>query len=261
MTFIYAPDGSHFASRLFVDQEKSLTQGIEIPVFSAIAWVFTLLRMGNIWVPIKRGKEINPMKTYRYDIAISFAEEDRNAALALSLALEMAGFNKVYYYPFNYEATWGKEIERELDKIYSEKSKYAIAFFSNTYLKKRFSTIEREAIFRRIESSADMAYMLPVVLPGFAIEKYAEFTKFGYMMWDYNPKEIALVVAKVLGKPRELIEKKKPPMLRDLYIVEGGTIESDNIDIGRGDAENTGARPKKVEVINTRMKSKNFRIG
>ena len=56
-------------------------------------------------------------KQYKYDVAISFAEEDRNAALALALALEAIGFNKVYYYPEVQGLDWGAPLEKLLTKI------------------------------------------------------------------------------------------------------------------------------------------------
>jgi len=36
-------------------------------------------------------------KDYKYDVAISLAEENRNSVLALVLALEICGFKNVYY--------------------------------------------------------------------------------------------------------------------------------------------------------------------
>ena len=58
---------------------------------------------------------------YKYDVAISFAEEDRHVASEIKLALEIKGFKKVYYYPNERAATWGKELEKELENIYSTK--------------------------------------------------------------------------------------------------------------------------------------------
>jgi hypothetical protein len=56
--------------------------------------------------------------SFKYEVAISFAEEDRNAAIALALALELAGFNHIYYYPDNLAATAGKTLIPELQKIF-----------------------------------------------------------------------------------------------------------------------------------------------
>jgi sulfatase modifying factor 1 len=139
-------------------------------------------------------------KQYEYDIAISFAEEDRNAALALALALELKEFQKVYYYPDNLDVTVGHELKERLRKIFYDEAKYAVVFLSENYFNsnKGFVPEELEVIVKRIKESEDV-YMIPVVLNNYSIEMHSNFGTFGYLKWNYNPKEIANVLRKILG--------------------------------------------------------------
>lgn len=142
-------------------------------------------------------------RKYNYDVAISFAEEDRNAALALALALEIRGFKKVYYYPNQRAATWGRELKIKLESIFSTEARYAIVLLSNNYfdMKKEYTPIELAAIKKRINEEVGIVYMLPVKLNiNENLEKHIDLSK-GYLNWQYNPKKIAGELIRCLGKP------------------------------------------------------------
>lgn len=72
---------------------------------------------------------------YKYDIALSFAEEDRNIAVALARELGRKGIS-VYYYPDNIIETAGKQLSQKLTEIYTKDAKYAVVIVSDHYFKK-----------------------------------------------------------------------------------------------------------------------------
>ena len=146
-------------------------------------------------------------KIYEYDVAISFAEEDRNAALALALALEIVGIKKVYYYPLKYVATWGRDLEKEITRIYSSKAKYAVVLLSHKYFKKPFTEIELQAIRKRMQEAVDITYMLPVLLENLELQSNADLLKLGYIKWEFDPKSIAKTLKELLGKKESTIRK------------------------------------------------------
>jgi hypothetical protein len=151
---------------------------------------------------------------YKYDIAISFAEEDRNAALALALALEMKGFNKVYYYPEKQGVDWGEDLEKLLTKIYFEEARYAVVLLSNHYFdaQKHYTRIEFTAIEKRMKADASFIYMLPVILStNFSFKKYPQLARLKCQIWNYNPKDIAEYLIQLFGKRLTRDKEKAAP--------------------------------------------------
>lgn len=140
---------------------------------------------------------------YKYDVAISFAEEDRNAALALALALEMRGCKKIYYYPEQRVATWGRSLKEKLERIYSIEARYAVVLLSNHYFdsKKEYTLIEFAAIEKRMKKEPGLVYMLPVKLNSAESFEIHDSLRRGYLDWQYNPKRVAEALLKRLGKP------------------------------------------------------------
>ncbi len=172
---------------------------------------------------------------YKYDVAISFAEEDRNAALALALALELQGIKNVYYYPLYYEATWGADLEQKLTKIYSTDAKYAVVFASARYFQKTFCHIEMEAIQKRAQSNKDLVYMLPVIVEPSVVEVTSNYFSVGYVSWNFNPKEIARLVAELLGNSITEIEKIKETTGVDFTLFTGNIVKMKKVIINDGD--------------------------
>lgn len=159
-------------------------------------------------------------ENYTYDVAISFAEEDRNIALALALAFELAGVKKVYYYPFDYKATWGHDLKNKLTSIYRNEARYAVVLLSKKYFPKPFVQIELASIRSRMNTNDKMAYMLPILiseqniidaldLSELNLTNMLDLLEKGFIKWQYNPKEIANTLSDLLGKTYTDIENNK----------------------------------------------------
>lgn len=153
---------------------------------------------------------------YKYDVAISFAEEDRNVALALMLALEISGMKKIYFYPEKRTATWGKGLESSLAQIYETEARYTIILLSDHYFDEMrvYTKIEFNAIEKRSNAQPGIVYMLPVKLDNSRrYEAYRLLAGKAYLEWNYNPKEIAQVVKELLGKKHDNIFQKKESLV------------------------------------------------
>jgi len=104
-----------------------------------------------------------------YDVALSFAGEDRVHAEALANSLRSAGV-RVFYDNFERENLWGKDLFQHLADVYGEKANYCVVFVSAHYLAKNWTKHElRQAQARSFH--LDREYILPVrlddaVLPG-----------------------------------------------------------------------------------------------
>jgi hypothetical protein len=141
-------------------------------------------------------------RKYKYDIAISFATEERDTAFVLALALKEVGFENVYYYPKKRSNGWGQDIKKTLAKIYTEEAKYAIVLFSNNYFdkEKSYTRIELEAIEKRMNADSNLTYMLPIIITeDFSFQNYPILQDLTFIEWNYNLKKIATELIEVFA--------------------------------------------------------------
>ena len=107
---------------------------------------------------------------YKYEIALSFAGEDRKYVEEVAACLK-ANNIKVFYDEFEESNLWGKDLYVYLDEIYRKESRYCIMFLSQRYAKKLWTNHERESAQARAFQQNE-EYILPVklddtVIPGF----------------------------------------------------------------------------------------------
>ncbi|MDQ2838952.1 MAG: TIR domain-containing protein [Actinomycetota bacterium] len=99
---------------------------------------------------------------YDFDIAISFAGEDRALASQVAEALKAAGV-RVFYDQDYQSGMWGADLVEYFDQIYRLKSRYALLFVSQSYASKMWTRHERRsALARGLEQ--EEVYVLPVRL-------------------------------------------------------------------------------------------------
>ena len=97
---------------------------------------------------------------YEYDVAISFAGEDRKVAEDMAMALKNKGV-KVFYDDFEKEKMWGKNLIEYFQDIFEEKAKYCIMLLSENYKKKFWTNHERRiAQARAFREKGE--YILPI---------------------------------------------------------------------------------------------------
>ncbi len=98
---------------------------------------------------------------YKYDVAISFAGEDRSSADDLARSLRNAGL-EVFYDDFETAKLWGEDLFITLHKTYSQDARYCIMLISEAYVQKRWTVHERRAAQERVLNERDNEYLLPV---------------------------------------------------------------------------------------------------
>lgn len=101
-----------------------------------------------------------------YDLAISFAGENRSIAEALAIALKREGYN-IFYDDFEKADLWGRDLSIELPFRYNN-SAFCIMLLSNYYLDKMWTTLERQVIISKFLQLNGNDYILPVRLDGFS---------------------------------------------------------------------------------------------
>ncbi|HEX9830639.1 MAG TPA: TIR domain-containing protein [Thermodesulfobacteriota bacterium] len=143
-------------------------------------------------------KDLNKSK---YDVALSFAGEQREYVFQVATTLESKGV-KVFYDEFKQSHLWGKDLAEYLQTVYYSDSSWCIMFISKEYVAKAWPTHERKnAIAKEVKVRG--RYILPVrfdttEVPGLNPSiSYQDAQK-------KSPQEIALLFL-------EKFEKETPP--------------------------------------------------
>jgi hypothetical protein len=105
---------------------------------------------------------------YEFDVAVSFAGEDREFVEGIVNQLGNSGIH--VFYDTNYQAEmWGEDLVEYFDQIYRAKARYTIMFISRFYAEKMWTRHERRsALARALEQRS--AYILPVRLDDTPLE-------------------------------------------------------------------------------------------
>ncbi len=100
---------------------------------------------------------------YEYDVALSFAGEDREYVEQVALFLKKKNI-AIFYDYFEEVDLWGKNLISYLENIYTHKSKYCVIFISQHYVQKEWTTYESSAAMVRMLDSnlKQKEYLLPV---------------------------------------------------------------------------------------------------
>ena len=98
-----------------------------------------------LWVKNEDIKwELSNLHKKNYDVAISFAGEDRKLAEEIAENLSRLGI-KVFYDNFERANLWGKDLYAYLSEVYGKKAKYCLMVISENYAKKHWTNLERQA--------------------------------------------------------------------------------------------------------------------
>jgi hypothetical protein len=81
---------------------------------------------------------------YDYDVALSFAGEDREYVEAVAKALKGYGV-RVFYDLFEKAVLWGQNLSDHLSEVYGKRSRFVVMFISKHYQMKSWPTHERQS--------------------------------------------------------------------------------------------------------------------
>ena len=98
-------------------------------------------------------------RTYEYDVALSFAGENRAYVEKVAEYLQANGIS-VFYDDFKEVELWGKDLIEHLEDVYQNKAKYCVLFISKHYKEKVWPKHEkRSALVRALEENGE--FILP----------------------------------------------------------------------------------------------------
>ena len=125
---------------------------------------------------------------YEFDIALSYAGEDREYVERVADELRKRGV-QVFYDKFNVGEMWGKSLPVHLDWVFRIIARYCIIFFSKSYVNKAWTMHElQSALERQVDGGG---YILPVVIdkvdvPGLSLKNLCYLN-----VQEHSPEKIA----------------------------------------------------------------------
>ena len=96
---------------------------------------------------------------FAYDVALSFAGEQRGYVERVAKALRRRGI-RLFYDDYEQVNLWGKDLYEHLDWVYQRAARYCVLFASADYARKVWTTHERRSAQARALQSAE-EYVLP----------------------------------------------------------------------------------------------------
>jgi hypothetical protein len=108
---------------------------------------------------VKGRSWMQDIKSFEYDVALSFAGEDREYVEKVASLLKENGI-KVFYDDFEKATLWGKDLYTYLAGIYQDKAQYTVMFISEHYAKKQWTNHEKTSAQARAFSE-NKEYILP----------------------------------------------------------------------------------------------------
>lgn len=151
---------------------------------------------------------------YIYDVALSFAGEDREYARSLAKELINSGVS-VFYDEYEKHNLWGADLPAILHEVYSKHSQYVIIFVSKHYARKEWTTKERIAAQERAIKEKEKEYILPIRIDNSSIPGLPE--TMGYTPIDIGISEICKNFLKKIGRNRPLTEPQNKYCEREAY--------------------------------------------
>ena len=136
-----------------------------------------------------------------FDIAISFAGEDREVAEELAEVWKHQYSLRVFYDTYEQAALLGEKLVGYLHEVYSERSLYCVILISNDYKRKRWTNVEFEGAQERAFKDFNQSYILPIRiddtnLPGLPITR-------GFL--DTRTKSLSEISAIIYDKVKDRV--------------------------------------------------------
>ena len=174
----------------------------------------------------------------QYEVALSFAGEQREYVETVARALQRRGVS-VFYDKFEETRLWGLNLAEELQDIYENRAKYVVIFVSKEYVSKSWPTHERQAsVSRAVQDRRE--YILPVHFDDSTLPGLPTATKY-LLASAYPPADLASMICDKLGVSPFIAKASdlQPPRMTSLTgeAVFDYSNSNGRYIVGRGDLE------------------------
>jgi len=150
----------------------------------------------NLWETL-HGAGLVDSRVERYDVALSFAGEDREYVERVAQGLRGLGVS-VFYDRFEEARLWGEDLYVHLTEVYAKRARYTVMFVSEHYAAKVWPNRERQAAqARALQERA--ASILPARFDG--TEVPGLLPTLGYVDLRYKtPEQLVALILDKLGR-------------------------------------------------------------
>ncbi len=181
---------------------------------------------------------------FEYDVALSFAGEQRDHVEKVAAALCRRGI-RPFYDDYEKVNLWGKDLYEHLDWIYQKASQYCVIFVSKDYAKKVWTTHERRSARARALQS-NQEYVLPVRFDDTEIPGLRSTV--GYVdVRSLLPEKLAELIFKKLG-PRA-VESALEEKLRISFSLEQPSDEAHALHVRGAELYRAGHVTQAVDTL------------
>jgi hypothetical protein len=137
---------------------------------------------------------------YKYDVALSYAGEDRKYVERVAAALKAMGI-RVFYDKYEDATLWGKKLYTHLQDIYTYQARYTVMFISKHYKDKLWTNHERESAQARAFKDKE-EYILPARFDDTQIPGMLSTVAYVNLA-DYSPEKFAELIKRKLEPARQ----------------------------------------------------------
>ena len=192
--------------------------------------------------------------TYKYDVALSFAGENRDFAEAVATMLRSQNV-EVFYDEFNAVELWGEDLPAKFREVYFTDSRYCLIILSDHYIEKMWPIQElRNAIEKSIQEKGG-AYILPVRLDGFSSEVPGLSNTIGYITVSSNePEKVVVYFLKKIRavKNNKAIETNRTITIELIQKEVSKFFKLDVKDLKSGQKQKRISQPRQIAMFLSR---------
>ncbi|MFQ5910051.1 MAG: TIR domain-containing protein [Thermoplasmata archaeon] len=132
-----------------------------------------------------------PERRFPYDIALSYASEQRGYVKRVYRRLRQLGV-KTFYDDGEVVSLWGKNLEPYLEKVFRKMARLCVVFVSKDYVSKPWPLFEAQsALAREVQEKGE--YVLPVRFDDSELSGLLPTIKY-LRAQDYSPEQIAEII-------------------------------------------------------------------
>ncbi len=154
---------------------------------------------------------------FEYDVALSFAGEDRMIVEKFAKLLKARDI-KVFYDEYEAADLWGKDLVDHLAEIYSKKARYCAMFISHNYPLKKWTKLERKYAQERAFRDAN-EYILPIRLDDTEVPGITETTGYRDIRQHSMESIVSLLeqkLAKAKGQDHPSLQRSVSPFFSSI---------------------------------------------
>ncbi len=166
-------------------------------------------------------------QNYRYDVALSFAGEDRPYVERVAKELQVRGV-RVFYDRHEQTDLWGKDLYLHLSDVYGKTARYCVMFVSKHYVRKMWTKHERRSAQERALQE-NREYILPVRFDDSKVPGLLQ--TIGYLdLKGIKATELASTISQKVGTPqRSEYLPPEPDLLFRSYVEHYGEVDLERL--------------------------------